>query len=93
MGKFRVQIEDTARYQLKKIYKSGDKATIKKIEKILLELEDHPKTGTGQPEALKHQLTGYWSRQINKKDRMIYEISEQLVLVSIVELLSHYGDK
>ena len=93
MGKFRIQIEDIAKDQLRKIYKSGDKANIKKLEKILLELEEHPKTGIGEPEALKYQLTGYWSRKINKKDRMIYEISEELVLVSIIELSSHYGDK
>ena len=93
MGKFRIQIEDIAKDQLRKIYKSGDKATIKKLEKILLELEEHPKTGIGEPEALKYHLTGYWSRKINKKDRMIYEISEELVLVSIIELSSHYGDK
>ncbi|PWA03866.1 Txe/YoeB family addiction module toxin [Flavobacterium psychrotolerans] len=93
MGKFRIQIEDIAKDQLRKIYKSGDKATIKKLEKILLELEEHPKTAIGEPEALKYQLTGYWSRKINKKDRMIYEISEELVLVSIIELSSHYGDK
>ena len=60
MGKFRIQIEDIAKDQLRKIYKSGDKATIKKLEKILLELEEHPKTGIGEPEALKYQLTGYW---------------------------------
>jgi toxin YoeB len=93
MGKYSIEIKEFARGQLQKIYRSGNKSTIKKLEKILLELEEHPESGSGKPEALKYQLSGYWSREINKKDRMIYEIIEEKVLVSIVELLGHYGDK
>jgi len=59
------------------IYKSGNQATIKKVEKIIIELSIHPATGTGNPEQLKHQLSGFWSRRINKKDRLIYEIIEE----------------
>jgi toxin YoeB len=93
MGKYSVEIKESAKKDLLKIYKSGDKATIKKIEAIVLELEKHPETGIGNPEALKHSLTGYWSRRINKKDRLIYEIIEAKVLVSIVKLSGHYNDK
>lgn len=50
MGKFRIEIELFAKEDISKIYKSGDKATIKKLEKILLELIDHPMIGTGNPE-------------------------------------------
>ncbi|HAH24449.1 MAG TPA: type II toxin-antitoxin system mRNA interferase toxin, RelE/StbE family, partial [Prolixibacteraceae bacterium] len=37
--------------------------------------------------------TEYWSRQINKKDRIIYEVDEQDVKVSIISAKGHYGDK
>ena len=64
---------------------------IKKHEKILLELEDCPKIGTVNPEPLKHHLSGYWSRRINKKDRLIYQIIEEPdKLVVVVSALGHY---
>jgi toxin YoeB len=90
MGKFELKIEDKAKDDFYKIRKSGDKATIKKLEKIILELSEHPKTGIGKPEQLKHELSGYWSRQLNKKDRLIYQIIEDKVIVVVVSALGHY---
>lgn len=72
MGKYRIEIKPEAKKDLEKHYKSGNKAAIHKIEKILLELSENPFTGIGQPEALKYDLTGFWSRRINQKDRIIY---------------------
>ena len=64
---------------------------IKKIDKIVKELNEHPHTGTGNPEKLKHDLSGYWSRRLNKKDRLIYEIFEKPErMVVIVSALGHY---
>jgi len=77
MGKFRLEIDDFAKRDIVKIYKSGDKATIKKLEKIIIELSEHPTIGIGNPEALKYDLSGFWSRRLNKKDRLIYEIIEE----------------
>jgi toxin YoeB len=90
MGKYSIEIKETAQKEIKLIQKSGDKATIKKIELILLELENHPTTGTGKPELLKHELSGYWSRRLNKKDRIIYQILEDEVIVVVVSALGHY---
>ena len=59
---------------MSKIKKSGKKTANSKIEKIFLELEDHPTIGIGKPEKLKYKDVNIWSRQINKKDRLIYEI-------------------
>jgi len=50
MGKFRVKIEKLAEQDLKLHLKSGNTATLKKIEKILIELASHPYSGSGQPE-------------------------------------------
>jgi toxin YoeB len=91
--KYTVFIEEQAEKDIKTIIKSGDKASIKKLQIFLDELEQHPTKGQGQPEELKNNLSGYWSRRINKKDRLIYKIEEELITVIIVAALGHYGDK
>ncbi len=88
---YQIIFEKIAKTDIDAIKKSGDKASLKKLNKILDELETHPKTGTGNPEQLKHQLSGFWSRRINKKDRLIYQIIEEPEnLVVIVSALGHY---
>ena len=93
MGKFRIEITDLAKSQLAKHYKSGNKGTIKKIEKILIELSKTSLHSIGKPEALKENLTGFWSRQINLKDRIIYTVDNHLVVVDVVSVMGHYSDK
>jgi len=93
MGKFKVIVSDKAKKDLLVIQRSGDKVSIKKIEQIISELYLHPETGTGKPERLKFDLTGYWSRRINKKDRLIYFIQNEMVTVTVVSALGHYSDK
>ena len=89
--KFIVVVEKPAQDHFQKILKSGDKASLKKLNIILEELEIHPQRGTGNPEQLKHNLSGFWSRRINKKDRLIYEIIEEPDnLVVVVSALGHY---
>lgn len=90
MGKFRVEITDTAKGHIKKHYKSGNKISIKKLENILIELELHPLTGIGNPEPLKHNYTGFWSRRINSKDRLIYKVDDNLVIVYVISAIGHY---
>jgi toxin YoeB len=52
MGKFRIEIDKNAQRDFEKIFLSGDKITIKKVEKMILELSVNPYTGTGHPEPL-----------------------------------------
>lgn len=78
MGKFRIEIIPEAQLDIAKHLKSGDKGSIKKIAKILEELAEHPFEGIGKPEALKYQFSGFWSREINKKDRIIYSVERKL---------------
>ena len=47
--------------------------------------------GLGKPEPLKGDLTGYWSRRINKKDRLVYRIIDDII--EVLQCTSHYGDK
>jgi toxin YoeB len=93
MGKFEVIVSDKAKEDLLEIQKSGDKASIKKIERIISELYIHPETGTGKPQRLKHDLAGYWSRRVNKKDRLIYFIQNEIITVTVVSAIGHYSDK
>lgn len=93
MGKFRLKIEKQAKADIEKHLKSGNKPSILKIEKILKELELTPYTGIGNPEPLKYELTGYWSRKINIKDRMVYKVEEDIVTVVVFSAIGHYSDK
>ena len=73
--------------------KSGEKKLLQKIEVLLEELRVHPKTGTGQPEKLKYDLEGFYSRRINRKHRLVYEIKDEIITVIILNAYSHYRDK
>jgi len=73
--------------------KAGDKATLRKLGVLMEELTEHPRTGTGQPEELKHNFTGCWSRRINSKHRLVYRIEEEQVVVIILYASGHYNDK
>lgn len=68
--------------------KSGSIIIYRKIQLLLNELTEHPFTGTGKPEPLKYNLTGFWSRRITKEHRLIYEVIEPDVIV--VSALGHY---
>ncbi|MBM6499568.1 MAG: Txe/YoeB family addiction module toxin [Flavobacterium sp.] len=93
MGKFKIIIEPSAELEIKFHLKSGNKAVIKKLEKIFVELEETPYSGIGNPEALKHDLSGYWSRRLSQKDRLIYRVEENIVTIFIIAALGHYSDK
>lgn len=93
MGRFIVKISEKALKEIQEHKRAGDKATNKKLQKILLELENNPFEGIGNPEPLKYNLNGYWSRRLNKKDRLIYEIKNEIVTVFILSAMGHYNDK
>lgn len=65
----------------------------KKVVKLINELMDHPRTGTGHPEQLSGDRSGQWSRKITKKHRLIYEIFDTEVHVDIVSAYGHYDNK
>ena len=92
MGKYTLEISSKARKELQGHFRSGNKSVIRKIEQIFLELSNSPYEGTGNPEALKYELAGYWSRRINKKDRIIYKVYEDRVVVLVVSAIGHYSD-
>ena len=93
MGKYSIVVSSRARKELQAHYKSGKKRTIKRIEQIFQELSETPFDGIGNPEPLKYHLSGYWSRRINQKNRIVYRVIEDLVEVFVVSAIGHYDDK
>lgn len=93
MAKYRINLTDDAKDDFKQLKRSGNKSTLKKLEQIIRELAEHPYTGTGKPERLKHSYAGYYSRRLNHKDRLIYKVEDQVVTVTIVAAKDHYEDR
>jgi len=93
MGEYSIVLEKLVEKQIQLHFKSGDKASIKKLNKIFEELKSHPYSGSGNPEPLKYSLSNYWLRKINQKDRMIYKVEEDIVTVFIISAIGHYSDK
>ena len=61
----------------------NDKAKLKRINKLIKSIErDGYSSGIGKPEALKHNLSGYWSRRINDEHRIIYKIIDQNIYIA-----------
>ena len=93
MGRYTVELTEEFDTHLNHWMKVGTKAILRKIEKILPELEEHPTTGVGKPEALKGEFAGLWSRRLNQQHRMIYEIIDENVTVYLLSAKGHYNDK
>ena len=93
MAKYKIVLRPIAEKELSKHKKAGNIATNKKITSIFKDLENNPYTGVGNPEPLKHNLAGLWSRRINQKDRIIYEVNENIITVYVLSAMGHYSDK
>ena len=59
-----------------------DRKTVQKIAALLKDIERNGNEGLGRPEALRGNLTGYWSRRITEKDRLIYRFDEQTIYIA-----------
>jgi toxin YoeB len=68
--------------------KSGNKSVQKKIQQLLDSIQESPYEGIGKPEALKHELSGKWSRRINAEHRIIYDVIDEKL--RILSLKGHY---
>lgn len=74
-------------------YKKSNLQLFKKISKLLLELAEHPRTGTGHPEPLIGGNGVTYSRRISGQHRIIYDILDDVVKVYIISVEGHYNDK
>lgn len=81
-----------AKNDMQRLKQSEPKAFLK-LGKLLEELMDHPRTGTGHPGPLTSDRAGQWSRRITKKHRLVYEIHDTEVVVLVLASYGHYDDK
>jgi len=68
--------------------KSGNKVILKRILQLTNAIIENPFEGIGKPEALKHELTGYWSRRITQEHRFVYAVTNHILIVQ--SLKGHY---
>lgn len=58
-----------------------DRKSLKKINKLIQEIQRSPYEGTGKPEPLKYDLAGFWSRRIDREHRLVYQVTENEILI------------
>ena len=70
-------------------WQTQDKKTLRRVNALLQDIERNGNEGIGNPELLKGH-SGYWSRRINEKDRLVYKVLGQEILIA--QCRTHYGD-
>ena len=64
-------------------WQKEDKKILRKINELIKVIQRTPFEGIGKPEPLKYDLTGLWSRRIDREHRLVYKVeSEQLFIIS-----------
>ena len=69
---------------------TNDRKTLDKIYRLILEAKRTPFEGIGKPEPLRGDKSGLWSRRITDEHRMIYQVTDKLIIVH--SLRGHYED-
>lgn len=70
--------------------KSGNKTIQKRITSLLEAIIANPYQGIGKPEALRENLSGYWSRRITQEHRLVYGVNEKENRIVVVSMRFHY---
>jgi len=68
-----------------------DRKTVKRIMKLIKDIKRNGYSGIGNPEPLSENLSGYWSRRIDDKNRIVYKIDGDIIVIN--QCGSHYRDK
>ncbi len=61
-------------------WRSQDKKTLRRINKLIKEIDRNPFEGLGKPEPLRFDLSGLWSRRIDQANRLVYEVTGDTAL-------------
>lgn len=89
---YNIDFTPTASKKLAK-YKKSNPVLYKKLSKLLADILELPRMGLGHPEPLKGGNDITYSRHISARDRIIYNIYDDKILVIIAGIEGHYGDK
>jgi toxin YoeB len=87
-----IRFSDEARGVIAK-YKKSNPIAYKKLSRLIAELVEHPREGTGHPEPLTGGDSITYSRRISASDRLIYDIYDDIAVVLVLSVDGHYGDK
>ena len=71
-------------------WQTEDRKTLRKINTLLKDIERNGNEGIGKPEPRTGDLSGFWSRRINQKDRLIYALEMDQII--IIACRYHYDD-
>jgi toxin YoeB len=69
-------------------WQKTDKQKLKRINRLIKATQRQPFEGLGDPEPLKHNWSGYWSRRIDKEHRLVYKVTDDQLY--IVQCRYHY---
>ena len=69
-------------------WQTQDRKTLKRINRLILDTQRSPFEGIGKPEALKENLSGFWSRRIDETNRLVYAVNDQYL--TIIACRYHY---
>jgi len=58
-----------------------DRKMLSKINQLIKDIQRTPFEGIGKPEALKYDLSGYWSRRIDREHRLVYKIDHETLII------------
>ncbi|MDD7234011.1 MAG: Txe/YoeB family addiction module toxin [Bacteroidales bacterium] len=86
---YRIVFSNDAKKDLKELSKKAPLA-IKKLSKLLEEIQEHPRTGTGQVEPLKGYDGDVYSRRITHEHRLVYRIYDEVIEVLVLSAFGHY---
>jgi toxin YoeB len=70
-------------------FQDNDKQLLKLINGLIKEIQRTPFEGTGKPELLRANLSGFWSRRINLEHRLVYKVTETEII--FVSFRFHYA--
>ncbi|MCY4211783.1 MAG: Txe/YoeB family addiction module toxin [Gammaproteobacteria bacterium] len=69
-------------------WQSADKKLLKRVNALLKDIQRQPFAGLGNPEPLRHNWSGYWSRRIDRTHRLVYQVTDEAII--IVQCRYHY---
>ena len=69
-------------------WSEGDKKLYARIVELIKDIQRDPFSGLGKPEPLKHELQGLWSRRIDERNRLVYRVTDQEII--IISCKFHY---
>lgn len=70
-------------------WQANDRQILKRVNTLIKEITRTPFEGSGKPEALKHALSGYWSRRINDEHRLVYKVQDDAILIALIRYHYH----